>query len=594
MTLPEKIGQMTQVEKGSLSPEDVSRRFIGSVLSGGGAAPADNNAAAWATMVAAFQQGALDTPLGIPLIYGVDAVHGHNSLKGAVIFPHNIGLGASRDPDLVSRIGRATAEELAATGINWNFAPTVTVPQDIRWGRTFEGYGEDAGLVARLGTAYMRGLQGDDLSSPLSVLATPKHYAGDGGTTWGTSTTRVISDRAHPIPGAPPEARFMIDQGVTEVDEATLRAVHLAPYQAAIEAGALCVMASFSSWGGLKMHAQYYLLTEVLKRELGFAGFVVSDWDGLKQVDEDYYKAVVKSINAGVDMNMVPYNYERFITLLSQSVERGDVPLERIDDAVRRILRAKFSLGLFERPFPDPAHLGLVGSAGHRALARQAVAQSLVLLKNDNETLPISRDTGLIYVGGEAADDIGLQCGGWTIEWLGSRGAITPGTTILEGIRASVSPASRVEYDPSGSFEPSSTDGGKPEMAELGIAVIAEPPYAEGFGDRADLSLPAEDIALIERIRRVSRKLLVILLSGRPLGVTGQLPLMDALVAAWLPGTEGQGVADVLFGDQPFTGKLPYTWPRSMDQVPLSSEGLKKSGPLFPFGYGLNCHRSPH
>ena len=588
MTLEEKIGQMTQVEKGSLSPEEVARRFIGSVLSGGGAAPAENSAPAWAEMVAGYQEGALKTPLGIPLLYGVDAVHGHNSLKGAVIFPHNIGLGATGDADLVKDIGRATAEELAATGIYWNFAPTIAVPQDIRWGRTFEGYSENTELVAQLGVAYIRGLQGDDLSGPLSVLAAPKHYAGDGGTTWGTSTTSIYSGGANSIPGAPPEVHFEIDQGVTEVDEATLRAVHLAPYRAAIEAGSLCVMASFSSWGGLKMHAQHYLLTEVLKEDLGFTGFVVSDWGGLEQVDEDYYQAVVKSINAGIDMNMVPYDYERFIAELTQAVEKGDIPLERIDDAVKRILRVKFSLGLFERPFAGPAHLPLVGSTEHRALARRAVAKSLVLLKNENKTLPLSRETGLIYVGGKAADDIGLQCGGWTIEWLGGTGAITPGTTILEGIRAAASPASRVEYDPAGAFEPSRQAGGVPEEAELGIVVLAEPPYAEGFGDRADLSLPDEDVALIERMRRVSRKVLVILLSGRPLIVTEQLPMIDAFVAAWLPGTEAQGVADVLFGDEPFSGKLPYTWPRGMDQVPLASEELKNSGPLFPLGFGLS------
>jgi beta-glucosidase len=592
MSLEEKIGQMTQVEKGSLSPQDVTRHFIGSVLSGGGAAPAENSAPAWAEMVSVFQEGALGTRLGIPLVYGVDAVHGHNSLKGAVIFPHNIGLGASGDPDLVERIGRATAEEVAATGIYWNFAPTIAVPQDIRWGRTFEGYSENTALVARLGAAYTRGLQGEDLSSPLSILATAKHYVGDGGTTWGSSTIRIYSGGEHTIPGAPPEVHFMLDQGVTEVDEETLRAVHLPPYRAAIEAGALCVMASFSSWGGLKMHAQRYLLTEVLKGELGFTGFVVSDWGGVEQVDEDYYQAVVKSVNAGVDMNMVPYDYERFIALLSQAVEKGDVSLERIDDAIRRILQVKFSLGLFERITPDPAHLALVGSVEHRALARRAVAKSLVLLKNEQDTLPLSRETGLIYVGGQAADDIGLQCGGWTIEWLGSSGAITPGTTILQAIRAAVSPTSHVEYEPAGTFEPASQAGERP-AAGLGIAVIAEPPYAEGFGDRADLSLSDEDVALIERMRRVSEKLLVILLSGRPLIVTAQLPLMDALVAAWLPGTEGQGVADVLFGDEPFTGKLPYTWPRSMDQIPLSSEDLKKSGPLFPFGFGLNWNRLP-
>jgi beta-glucosidase len=584
MSLAEKFGQMTQVEKNSLTPQDVTRCFIGSVLSGGGGAPAENNPSAWLEMVSAYLQGALATPLGIPLIYGVDAVHGHNSLKGATIFPHNIGLGAAGDEHLAFKIGRATAEEVAATGIFWNFAPTVAVPQDIRWGRTFEGYGEDPRLVSRLGAAYIRGLQGEDLRGPFSVLATPKHYLGDGGTTWGTSTTRIYSGGA--IPGAPPEAHFMIDQGVTEVDEATLRGAHLAPYRAAVEAGVLCVMASFSTWGGLKMHAQHYLLSEVLKGELGFAGFVVSDWAGIEQVDPDYYRALVKSVNAGVDMNMVPYDYVQSITLLARAVELGDISMERIDDAVRRILRAKFSLGLFERHLPDPAHLARVGSLEHRALARRVVARTLVLLKNEKATLPLSNEAGMLYVGG-AADDTGLQCGGWTIEWLGGRGEITPGTTILEGIRGAASPGCQVEYHPHGEFPISEGEGERGVRGATGIAVIAEPLYAEGYGDRADLSLPADDVALIERMRRACDRLVVILLSGRPLVLTGQLPLMDALVAAWLPGTEAGGVADVLFGDQPFTGKLSYTWPRSMDQVPLSSPALEEDGPMFPFGFGL-------
>jgi beta-glucosidase len=578
MSLEEKIGQMTQVEKNSLTPEIVQRCFIGSVLSGGGGYPAENTPQAWVNMVSEFQEAALQTRLGIPLLYGVDAVHGHNNLCGAVIFPHNIGLGAARDVDLVFRIGRATAEELAATGVHWNFAPTIAVPHDLRWGRTYEGYSQDPQWVAKLGAAYIEGMQGELLSHPLSVLATAKHYLGDGGTTWGTSSMLFPIPPGAPLEGENNRFPFMIDQGDTRLDEAKLRAIHLRPYIAAVQAGVQVVMASFSSWNGLKLHAHHYLLSEVLKGELGFSGFVVSDWAGIDQVSTDYLQAVVTAINAGIDMAMVPQDYERFISTLRQAVEQGAVSLERIDDAVRRILSVKFKAGLFERSFADPSYLSLVGTAEHRQLARQAVAKSLVLLKNNDQTLPISKSTSTILVAGQAADDIGLQCGGWTIEWLGKPGPITPGTTILEGIRSAISQSSQVIYDPGGQFEEVSDQG-----SEIGIAVLAEMPYAEGFGDRADLTLPEEDVQVIQRLRARCRRLVVILLSGRPLILTDQLPLMDALVAAWLPGTEGHGVADVLFGDLPILGKLPFSWPRSMQQVPL----LADMDPLFSLGGGL-------
>jgi beta-glucosidase len=312
MTLEEKLGQMTQIEKGSLLSGDVARYYLGSVLSGGGGYPrGDNSVEGWAEMVNAFQDEALSTPLGIPILYGVDAVHGHGNLYGATIFPHNIGLGAANDEELMERIGRATAEEMAATGILWNFAPVVAVPQDIRWGRTYEGYSENTGVVTSLSTAYLIGLQGASLADPLSVLATPKHFIGDGGTAWGSSTT--IGSRP-----------YILDQGDMQVDEATLRALFLPPYQSAIDAGALSIMASFSSWNGVKMHANQYLLTEVLKGELGFEGFVISDWGGVDQIDQDYYKAVVAAINAGVDMNMVPYNALSFIDTLKMAAESGD------------------------------------------------------------------------------------------------------------------------------------------------------------------------------------------------------------------------------------------------------------------------------
>ncbi|HJS29407.1 MAG TPA: glycoside hydrolase family 3 N-terminal domain-containing protein [Anaerolineales bacterium] len=580
MTLDEKIGQMTQVEKNSISPEEVARLFIGSILSGGGGYPAENTPAGWAEMVWGFQGAALQTRLGIPLLYGVDAVHGHNNLYGAVIFPHNVGLGAARDPDLAYRIGRATAEELGATGIRWNFAPTIAVPQDLRWGRAYEGFAQDPQLVAELGSAYIKGLQGDDLQSPLSVLATAKHYVADGGTTWGTSYTLFPIPPGSLFEGENNLFRFMIDRGDTRVDETELRTVHLRPYLAAIQSGARIVMASFSSWNGAKMHAHRYLLTDVLKNELGFTGFIVSDWAGIEELGGDYDQAVAASINAGIDMSMVPMDFERFIASIRRAVESGAIPLERIDDAVRRIVRVKLEAGMFEQRQPDPAYFSLVGNDAHRRLGREAVSRSLVLLKNEGKVLPLSKSTPRILVGGQAADDIGLQCGGWTIEWLGKSGPITLGTTILEGIRTAVSGAADVEYDPDGGFERLAG-----AVAEVGIAVLAEMPYAEGFGDRADLNLPDADIQLIERMRPLCQRLVVLLLSGRPLVLTGQLPIVDGLVAAWLPGTEGQGVADVLFGDEPFSGRLPYSWPRGMDQVPVQAE----AEPLYPFGHGLQA-----
>jgi beta-glucosidase len=569
MTLAEKVGQMTQVEKNSISEQDITDLFLGSILSGGGGYPTPNNPEAWAGMVDGFQEYALKTRLGIPLLYGADAVHGHANVRGAVVFPHNVGLGATRDPDLVQRIGKATAEEMAATGVYWNFAPVVAVPQDIRWGRTYEGYSEDTDLVSELSSAYVRGLQGtdgnSDLGSPTTVLATPKHYVGDGGTSWGSSTTYI-------------EQQYMLDQGVTEVDEAALRAVHLPPYAAAIDAGARSIMVSFSSWNGLKMHAHEYLLTDVLKGELGFDGFLVSDWQGIDQIPGDYDSDVVTAINAGIDMVMVPYEYGRFIDTLTQAVEAGDVSMERIDDAVRRILTVKYEMGLFDHPFSDATLLAQVGSDEHRALAREAVSKSLVLLKNEGDVLPLSKETPHIAVAGVGADDMGMQCGGWTIEWQGQMGDITPGTTILEAIRATVSANTTVDYDRFGHFE---------GTADVCLAVVGEEPYAEGQGDSEDLTLSVADKRVLKRLPEQCDKLVVFLLSGRPMIVTDDLDDWDAFVAAWLPGTEGQGVADVLFGDVPFSGRLPYTWPRSIDQLPLRA--LEESGeePLFPFGYGL-------
>lgn len=574
MSLDEKIGQMTLVEKNTITSQSVTNFYIGGVLSGGGGYPNPNTPESWAEMVDGYQSGALATRLGIPLIYGVDAVHGHNNVYGATIFPHNIGLGATGNPELVRQVGEITAIEMISTGIYWDYAPVLAAPQDIRWGRTYEGYGENTELVTILSSAFMLGLQGA-LGDPLSVLATPKHYIGDGVTTWGTSE----------------KGANHIDRGDTRVDEETLRTRYLPPYIAAIENGAMSIMVSYSSWNGVPIHGHQYLVTDVLKGELGFEGFVVSDWAGIDLISEDYYKAVVTSINAGVDMNMVPQNYPLFIDIMKTAVENGDISMERIDDAVRRILRTKLMMGLFEQPFSNPNLVAQVGSDEHREIARQAVSESLVLLRNDNQALPISDDTNVIFVAGAASDDIGLQSGGWTIEWGGGLGDITIGTSILEGIEARASDNTEIYHSPIGSFNRITDENGDLIQADIGIAVIAEFPYAEWEGDNAFLEINEGDIAMIERLRERSDKLIVILLSGRSMMITEQLLTADAFVAAWLPGSEGQGVADVLFGDVLFTGRLPYTWPRTIEQIPFDFANLATEGcdaPLFPYGYGLS------
>jgi beta-glucosidase len=589
MTLEEKIGQMMQVEYGSINPGDITKYYIGSLLSGADGAPEDNSVLVWYKLVEGFQKEALATRLKIPLIFGVDAVHGHGILRNATVFPHNIGLGATNDPALVEKIGRATAEEMLATGIPWNFHPVVAVPQDVRWGRTYEGYSENTGIVTSLGTAYIKGLQTlTEADSPtpgqsIFVLATPKHFIGDGATIWGSSRQNILNKR------------FMLDQGNMQLPEETVRKLFLPPYQAAIDAGVMSVMASFSSWKGTKMHAQEYLLTKVLKDELGLKGFIISDFQGIDQVSDDFYTAVVMSVNAGVDMYM-GFDFISFIEAMKQAVNDGDIPEERVDDAVRRILRAKFALGLFEHPMPDIKYQGTVRSREHLDLARQAVRESLVLLKNEGNVLPLNKNTPLIFVAGEGANDIGMQSGGWTLKWQGKVGNDDEGTTIFSAIKAAVGPDSRVELDRSGLFDEAKDTNGNLLTADVGILVLAEQPYAEGVGDSADLALTQTEVELLSQMRQRSKILVVILISSRPRVITQQLPLADAWVAAWLPGTEGGGVADVLFGDYPFTGKLPYTWPRSNEQLPINvNNSAGKTGcdaPLFPFGYGLAAGES--
>ena len=596
MTLDEKIGQMTQVEKGSIKPGDITKYYIGSILSGGGGLPAVNTVEAWYKMVQGYQDEALKTRLGIPMIYGVDAVHGHGNLQNATIFPHNIGLGAGNNPELVEKIGRATAEEMLATGIPWNFSPVIAVVQDVRWGRTYEGFSEDTNIVTSLGTAYIKGMQTledgdtDSPSQSIFTLATPKHYLGDGATIWGSSRT----------------GNYELDQGNMQVPEEVVRKLFLPPYESAVEAGAMNVMASFSSWKGTKMHGHQYLLTEVLKGELNFDGFIVTDWKAIDQIyPDDYYASVVTAINAGIDMNMVPYSLDKmgwvkgptaendfikFIETMKQAVDYGDIPMSRVDDAVRRILRVKFSLGLFEYPMPDTAYQASVRSNEHLELARQAVRESLVLLKNENDVLPLSKDAPVIFVAGEGANNIGLQSGGWTLEWQGKVGNDNEGTTILSGIRALA--GTRVEFNRDGDFSEFKSVDGEPLVADVGIVVLSEEPYAEGVGDAADISLSEAELELIEATRKQSKSVVVILLSGRPRVITSGLPLAETWVAAWLPGTEGGlGIADVFFGEYPFTGKTPYSWPRSNEQLPINVNNSKDKigcdAPLFPFGYGL-------
>ena len=556
MSLDEKLGQMTQAERGSVSASDITAYRLGSVLSGGGSALTPNTPASWADMYDGFQNAALATPLGIPLIYGVDAVHGHNNVVGATIFPHNIGLGATRDPDLVQRIGRAVAEEVSGTGIDWNFAPCLCVARNDRWGRTYESFGETPDLPSSM-ASIITGFQGDTLDGPASVLATAKHYIGDGGTEGG------------------------VDQGDTRLSEAELRAIHLPPFQEAVERGVGSVMISFSSWNGTKVHGHRYLITDVLKGELGFDGFVVSDWNGIDQIDGSPGTSALDvrtAINAGIDMAMVPTEWRSFIELLRAEVQAGRVSTERIDDAVRRILTKKFELGLFEKPLTDRSYTSTVGSAEHRELAREAVAKSQVVLKNDGGLLPLARSGGKIFVAGKSADDIGNQSGGWTISWQGSSGDITTGTTILEGIRNTVGSGATVTYSRDGS----GIDG----SYRVAIAVVGETPYAETQGDRpGDLGLDSEDLRTIANLRAAGVPVVVVLVSGRPLDIAAQLPDWDALVAAWLPGTEGQGVADVLFGVVQPTGKLPMTWMNSASQQPINAGDGKT--PLFPQGFGL-------
>ncbi|MCF8261699.1 MAG: glycoside hydrolase family 3 C-terminal domain-containing protein [Melioribacteraceae bacterium] len=553
MTLAEKVGQMTQVDLAALSnPESIINYSLGSILSGGSSDPSDNYPETWANKYDELQSYALSTRLGIPIIYGVDAVHGHNNVIGAVIFPHNIGLGCTRNPDLIKEIGRITALEVAATGIDWTFAPCIAVPRDDRWGRTYEGFGETPEL-AELGSYLIEGLQGDSLADHASILACAKHFVGDGGTQGG------------------------VDQGDTQISESELRQIHLPGYISAIEKGVGSVMASFSSWNGDKLHGSKYLLTDVLKNELGFKGFVISDWAGIDQLSGDLNSDVAVSINAGIDMVMVPNDFVSFTTALKEEVNSNNISIDRIDDAVKRILIKKFELGLFESPFTNKNLMDSLGSKSHREIGRQAVRESLVLLKKKDGILPLSKTPSKILLAGSHADNLGFQCGGWTIDWQGGSGNITEGTTIRQAIQKAIQ-SGNVEFSEEGDFvEP---------LADYSIVVIGEKPYAEGDGDKEDLSISRDDVALIKKMKSYGNPVVVILMSGRPMILKSILHYSDIIIAAWLPGTEGSGVTDILFGDYFPTGKLSVTWPETREQNPINFGDLDYN-PLFEYGYGI-------
>ncbi|XP_042473414.1 beta-glucosidase BoGH3B-like isoform X1 [Zingiber officinale] len=576
MTLAEKIGQMAQIERVSATPDVIKNYFIGSVLSGGGSVPGPQaSAATWCSMVSEMQRAALSTRLGIPILFGIDAVHGHNNVYGATIFPHNVGLGATRDPELVRKIGAATALEVRATGIPYVFAPTVAVCRDPRWGRCYESYSEDTQVVEEM-TSLIDGLQGTlpansqkgvpFVAGGKNVAACAKHYVGDGGTNKG------------------------INENNTIVDFHGLLSIHMPPYYHAIIRGVSTIMVSYSSWNGEKMHANQFLITNFLKNKLRFRGFVISDWEGIDRITSpphsDYSYSIMASITAGIDMVMIPYNYTEFINGLTHHVQTYDIPTSRIDDAVRRILRVKFMMGLFENPYPDLSLVDHLGSQEHRELAREAVRKSLVLLKNgkvkEGPVLPLPKKTESILVAGSHAHNLGYQCGGWTVTWQGISGNdnIT-GTTIFEAIETTVDPSTNIVFseNPDASFL-------EQNNFSYAIVVVGEPPYAETYGDNLNLTVPEPGLDLIRNVC-ATVKCVVIMISGRPLVVEPVIDKIDAFVAAWLPGSEGQGVADVLFGDYGFTGKLPRTWFKSVEQLPMNF-GDAHYDPLFPLGFGIS------
>lgn len=579
MSVEEKVGQTVQGDIGSLTPDDVRKYRLGSALAGGNSDPGNDyhaTAAQWVALADELYRASMDTSGGhnaIPLLFGIDAVHGHNNLVGATLFPHNIGLGATRNPELMREIAAATAAELRATGLDWTFAPTLAVPQDDRWGRTYEGYSENPEVVASYAGPIVEGLQGkigdDDFLAPTRVIATAKHFIGDGGTRDGRDT------------------------GDTQVSEDVLRDVHGAGYVPALQAGAQSVMASFSSWNGAKMHGNKSLLTDVLKQRMGFDGFVVGDWNAQGQLPGCTNTDCPEAFNAGVDMMMTPDTWKGYYETTLQHVKSGRIPMARLDDAVTRILRVKMRAGLFEAGLPSTRVLSgqqdLLGDPKHREIARRAVRESLVLLKNNGQLLPLDPRSSIL-VAGDGADDIGKQSGGWTLTWQGT--GLKPSDfpkaqSIWAGIEEQVKAAGgKAELSINGSYS------SKPQVA---IVVFGEEPYAEFQGDIKTVAYKptnTTDLDLIKRLKADGVPVVAVFLSGRPLWVNREINASDAFVAAWLPGSEGGGVADVLLRDangkiaHDFRGKLPYSWPRNAVQTALNA-GQPNYNPQFPYGYGL-------
>ncbi|KAJ9543657.1 hypothetical protein OSB04_023364 [Centaurea solstitialis] len=581
MTIKEKLGQMTQIKRSIATPSAITNLGLGSILSGGGSKPFENATSLdWAEMVDGFQKAALESRLGIPMFYGSDAIHGNNNVYGTTIFPHNIGLGATRDPDLIERIGVVTALETRASGVQYAFAPCVAVCKDPRWGRYYESYGEDTKLVRKM-TSLITGLQGKPpkdhpngypyVAGRKNVMACAKHFVGDGGTDKGKN------------------------EGNTIISYQDLENIHMLPYRDCIAKGVSTVMASYSSWNGTKLHSHRFLLTDVLKHKWGFQGIVISDWEGIDRLSNprgsNYRNAVSCAINAGIDMVMVPTRYELFLEELAYLVDSGEVPMSRIDDAVERILRVKFAAGLFEYPMTDRSLLDVVGCKQHRELAREAVRKSLVLLKNGKDPrkpfLPLDRNAKRVLVAGKHADDLGYQCGGWSVSWQGSSGRITIGTTILDAVREAIGDDAEVVYE----------ENPTPKSLSLqdfsyAIVVVGEAPYSESYGDNSELTIPFKGDELLKTVA-TNIPTLAILISGRPLVLEPSLlDTLDALIAAWLPGTEGNGITDVIFGDYEFHGRLPVSWFKSVDQLPMDAN-KKSYDPLFPLGYGLKSKVQP-
>ena len=578
MTLEEKVGQIMQGEIQAVTPDDIKKYHLGSVLNGGGSMPnriANAKPKDWLALADSLYNASMDTSDGkvaIPVIWGTDAVHGHNNVTGATIFPHNIGLGATNNPELIRHIGAATAREVRATGIEWVFAPTIAVAQNDFWGRTYESYAEDPKLVQEYARAMVEGLQGQVNSSAFlqeqHVVATAKHFLADGGTFGGD------------------------DQGDARISEQELIDIHNPGYPAALSAGVQSVMASFSAWNGEKMHGNKYLLTDVLKNRMGFDGFVVGDWNGHGQVPGCTNDSCAQAINAGVDLVMVPYDWKPMYENTLAQVKSGEISAARLDDAVRRILRVKVRAGLFDKK-PSARELAgsetVIGHPEHRAIARQAVRESLVLLKNHNRVLPIKPKQSVL-VAGDGADNIGKQSGGWSVSWqgTGNTNASFPGaTSIFAGIKTAVENA--------GGAAVLSVDGSYTTKPDVAIVVFGEDPYAEGQGDLGTLEfepVTKTNLALLKSLKANNIPVVSVFISGRPLWVNPELNASDAFVAAWLPGTEGAGVADVLIAkadgsvNHDFKGTLTFSWPKLPLQAQLNSHHPDYD-PLFAYGYGL-------